>query len=94
MKVLYLSIQRAGKKWTMPIPNWGPALARFAIEFGERTPNLNRIKSIHASLAIENNTLSLEQFTALHEGKRVPCCLIEEDTQKILIQFRIAPVAS
>ena len=43
MKVLYLSIQRAGKKWTMPIQNWGPALARFAIEFGERMPNLNRI---------------------------------------------------
>jgi len=31
----------------------------------------NRIKSIHASLAIENNTLSLEQVTALIEGKRV-----------------------
>lgn len=31
----------------------------------------NRIKSIHASLAIENNTLSLEQVTALLEGKRV-----------------------
>ena len=43
MKVLYLSILRAGKKWTMPIQNWGPALARFAIEFGERMPNLNRI---------------------------------------------------
>ena len=31
----------------------------------------NRIKSIHASLAIENNTLSLEQVTAVIEGKRV-----------------------
>jgi len=31
----------------------------------------NRIKSIHASLAIENNTLSLDQVTALIEGKRV-----------------------
>ncbi|MCF6312161.1 MAG: Fic family protein [Verrucomicrobiales bacterium] len=39
-----------------------------------RSPQLrrkNRIKSIHASLAIENNTLSLEQVTALIEGKRV-----------------------
>lgn len=38
------------------------------------TPRLrrsNRIKSIHASLAIENNSLSLEQVTALIEGKRV-----------------------
>lgn len=31
----------------------------------------NRIKSIHASLAIENNTLSLEQVTAVIQGKRV-----------------------
>lgn len=31
----------------------------------------NRIKSIHASLAIENNSLSLDQVTALIEGKRV-----------------------
>jgi len=31
----------------------------------------NRIKSIHASLAIENNSLSLEQVTALLAGKRV-----------------------
>jgi Fic family protein len=38
------------------------------------TPKLrreNRIKSIHASLAIENNTLSLEQVTALLDGKHV-----------------------
>jgi Fic family protein len=31
----------------------------------------NRIKSIHASLAIENNTLTLEQVSAVIEGKRV-----------------------
>lgn len=31
----------------------------------------NRIKSIQASLAIENNTLSLEQVTAIINGKRV-----------------------
>ena len=31
----------------------------------------NRIKTIQASLAIENNTLSLEQVTALVNGKRV-----------------------
>jgi len=43
MKVLYLTLQRASKKWTMPIPNWGPALARFSMEFGERLPNLDRI---------------------------------------------------
>ena len=31
----------------------------------------NRIKTIQASLAIENNTLSLEQVTAVLDGKRV-----------------------
>ncbi len=31
----------------------------------------NRIKTIHASLAIEQNTLTLEQVTAVIEGKRV-----------------------
>lgn len=31
----------------------------------------NRIRTIQASLAIENNTLSLEQVTAVIEGKRV-----------------------
>ncbi|HIG27699.1 MAG TPA: Fic family protein [Verrucomicrobiales bacterium] len=31
----------------------------------------NRIRTIHASLAIENNTLSLEQVTAVISGKRV-----------------------
>ena len=31
----------------------------------------NRIKTIHSSLAIENNTLSLDQVTAIVNGKRV-----------------------
>ena len=31
----------------------------------------NRIKSIHSSLAIENNSLSIEQITAIIDGKRV-----------------------
>lgn len=31
----------------------------------------NRIRSIHASLAIEQNTLSLEQVTAVLNGKQV-----------------------
>jgi len=31
----------------------------------------NRIKTIHASLAIENNTLSLEQVTAIIDGKKI-----------------------
>lgn len=38
MKVLYLAIQRAAKKWTMPLHNWGAALNRFAIMFPDRMP--------------------------------------------------------
>ena len=36
MKVIYLAISQATKKWTMPIQNWRLALNRFMIEFGER----------------------------------------------------------
>ena len=34
-------------------------------------PRESRIKTIHSSLAIENNSLSLEQITAIINGKRV-----------------------
>ncbi len=35
-KVVYLAIQNASKKWTMPIRNWKLALNRFMIEFEDR----------------------------------------------------------
>jgi transposase-like protein len=35
-KVIYLAIQDASKKWTMPIRNWKSALNRFMIEFEDR----------------------------------------------------------
>ena len=35
-KVIYLAVQQASKKWTMPIRNWKMALNRFIIEFDER----------------------------------------------------------
>ena len=41
---------------------------------GAAAPSLrrsNRIKTVHASLAIEQNTLTLEQVTAVLQGKRV-----------------------
>jgi len=37
-KVLYLAIQRASKKWTMPIQDWPAALNFFSIVFEERVP--------------------------------------------------------
>jgi len=35
-KVVYLAIEQASKKWTMPIRNWKPALNRFIIELEDR----------------------------------------------------------
>jgi transposase-like protein len=41
LKILYLAIRNASKKWTMPIKEWGRALNQFAIVFGkERVPFL------------------------------------------------------
>ena len=38
-KVIYLAIEQASKKWTMPIQNWRMILNRFTIEFGDRLPD-------------------------------------------------------
>lgn len=49
-------------------------LAHRAALYGQITPALrrkNRIRSIQASLAIENNTLTLEQVSAVIDGKHV-----------------------
>ncbi|PMG75190.1 hypothetical protein BCU83_17825 [Vibrio breoganii] len=35
-KVIFLAIQDASKKWTMPIRNWRQALNRFMIMFEDR----------------------------------------------------------
>jgi len=35
-KQIYLALQNISRKWTMPIQNWKPALARFMIEFEGR----------------------------------------------------------
>lgn len=37
-KIIYLAIQEASKRWTMPIPKWKPALNHFAILFENRLP--------------------------------------------------------
>lgn len=36
MKVVYLAMNEASRKWTMPIRNWKPALNRFMLDFGDR----------------------------------------------------------
>lgn len=35
-KVIYLAVQQASKKWTMPLRTWKPAMNRFLLEYGER----------------------------------------------------------
>ena len=36
MKVVFMAINQAAKKWTMPIRDWKMALNRFIVEFGDR----------------------------------------------------------
>jgi len=36
LKLLYIGIQNASKKWTMPIQNWGVTLSQLAIFFEGR----------------------------------------------------------
>ena len=36
MKVIYLTMERASTKWTMPIRNWKAAMSRFEIMFPDR----------------------------------------------------------
>jgi putative transposase len=38
MKLLYLALERAAKKWTRPVQDWKAALNRFAILYGDRLP--------------------------------------------------------
>ncbi|EOM2005464.1 IS256 family transposase, partial [Escherichia coli] len=35
-KVVWLAIQSASQKWTMPLKDWRMAMSRFIIEFGDR----------------------------------------------------------
>ena len=38
LKVVYLAVEQAAKKWTMPVQNWKQALNRVAIQFEGRLP--------------------------------------------------------
>lgn len=39
MKVIYLAIENASKKWSMPLRDWKPAINQFMIMFPDRMPN-------------------------------------------------------
>ena len=40
LKIVYMAIHEAAKKWTMPIYKWKPALNHFAILYEDRMPSL------------------------------------------------------
>ena len=40
LKLIYMAIHEASKKWTMPIHHWKPALNHFAIMYEDRVPDL------------------------------------------------------
>ena len=40
LKVVYLAVEAASKKWTMPIRHWKNAMNRFMIEFPDRVPEI------------------------------------------------------
>jgi putative transposase len=41
LKLIYMAINEASKRWTLPIPKWREALNQFAIIFEDRMPALN-----------------------------------------------------
>jgi len=43
LKLLFLALRQAAKKWTMPIHHWREALNHFTILWPERMPALERI---------------------------------------------------
>lgn len=57
VKVVYLAIQEASKKWAIPIRDWKPALNRFSIEFGERVTchGAFTTSSGHFQISIKND---------------------------------------
>lgn len=73
----------------------GELLGHWSAQAGRSSPLLrkeNRIRTIQASLAIEHNSLSTEQVTALVEGKRVlaPAKDIQEVRNAILAYEKMA----
>ena len=43
LKLLYLALRNASKKWTMPVQNWSAALNRFSILWPDRMPAGERV---------------------------------------------------
>jgi len=74
------------------------ALGRMASAFDANSLKLrriNRIHTIHGSLAIEGNTLSVAQITAILDGKHViaPPRQIQEARNAVKAYDRLMPIA-
>ncbi|MDR0491073.1 MAG: Fic family protein [Oscillospiraceae bacterium] len=62
-KILTLSANIAAKADVLTVQR--------GMELNPKLRRANRIRTIHSSLAIENNSLSLDQVTAILDGKRI-----------------------
>lgn len=40
LKMVWIAVVNASKKWTMPISNWSKALKHFYVRYGERFPKV------------------------------------------------------
>ena len=74
-KEKYIPPYKVGEEAVNLIAEISAAVERFDIEIsgvkGVRLRKTNRIKTIHGSTAIEGNTLTEDQVTAVLEGKKV-----------------------
>ncbi|WP_037587224.1 transposase, partial [Stenoxybacter acetivorans] len=43
LKLLYVGINKASEKWTMPIQNWGQAVSQFSIYFEGRLDDIIKL---------------------------------------------------
>ena len=43
LKLIFLALRQAAKKWTMPIHHWREALNHFTILWPDRMPSLERV---------------------------------------------------
>ena len=65
LKLLYLALRNAAKKWTMPIQNWNAAMNRFSILWPDRMPAGERVLKTRARLARQNSGESCQNGGAV-----------------------------
>lgn len=43
LKLLYIGIQQASEKWTMPVTNWGQTITQLSIYFEDRLDDITKL---------------------------------------------------